>query len=340
MYWIVLRTDRNLMLEAKARQEKQKENEWAWFEEEDNLDSRKTVYEKGAVAFGVVPTAKPNFTYKLKIILGFFQITVNMAFALDIPWPSYYHQFITNFGLLNFDFIQWSSVACVVSANFYSKFITICLIPIGILIVVFILYWIPRYVRNLRQNEDYDLRRAADQRSTRQFWKLFLFTLFLIYPGVSSICLRLFVCRRINGADYLLADFTKNCYDAEWRQYAYIDIFFIALYPVGIPVFFFILLWTNRKRLSLPDIRVQLGFLYEAYSADFWWFELVDMMNKLFLTSFLAFFPPETQLPIGFAWCLMYVDVLLLARPYVRKGDDRLHLFAQTIIGIILLAGT
>lgn len=184
-----------------------------------------------------------------------------------------------------------------------------------------------------------DLRRAADQRANRQFWKLFLFTLFLIYPSVSSMCLRLFVCRNINGTDYLLADFTLECYDSQWRQYAYIDIFFIALYPVGIPVFFFLLLWTNRKRLTLPDIRIELGFLYEAYSADFWWFELVDMMNKLFLTSFLAFFPSESQLPVGFAWSLAYVDVLLIAKPYVRKGDDRLHLFAQTAIACILLAG-
>lgn len=70
-----------------------------------------------------------------------------------------------------------------------------------------------------------------------------------------------------------------------------------------------------------------------------WYFELFDMGNKLMLTSLLAFVPPLAQLPFGVAFAVFFLLVLLLLRPYIRKGDDRLHLFAQTEIFIILLAG-
>src|SRR5688572_6877271 len=88
----------------------------------------------------------------------------------------------------------------------------------------------------------------------------------------------------------------------------------------GIPVYYWFLLHRNRNRMQQPGIRVQLGFLYEgeargllgspqevtphdhplallaaAYDRDSWWFELVDMINKLFLTSLLPFLPLTTK---------------------------------------------
>jgi len=46
----------------------------------------------------LIPRAKPNFTYKMKIVLGFLQITTNIALALDLKWPSTYQSFIASFG--------------------------------------------------------------------------------------------------------------------------------------------------------------------------------------------------------------------------------------------------
>lgn len=109
--------------------------------------------------------------------------------------------------------------------------------------------------------------------------------------------------------------------------------------------------------MTHPDIRVALGFLYDAYTAKLWWFEIVDMANKLFLVSIVGFFPPDWQLGLAMvrpvtvtclhgvttppqAWTVGYLMVLLLAKPYVRKGDDRLHLLVQLEIYLFLLAGT
>ena len=50
---------------------------------------------------------------------------------------------------------------------------------------------------------------------------------------------------------------------------------------------------------------------------------------QLFLTAILAFLPDELQLRVGITFALSFANVLLLLRPYIRKGDDRLHLFSQ-----------
>jgi hypothetical protein len=76
---------------------------------------------------------------------------------------------------------------------------------------------------------------------------------------------------------------------------------------LGVPVFFFAMLYRYRKRLTQPGIQLQLGFLYAgqsvalsafpylwlmfrrglsrcfcaAYDPSLWFFELFDMANKL-----------------------------------------------------------
>lgn len=66
---------------------------------------------------------------------------------------------------------------------------------------------------------------------------------------------------------------------------------------LGIPFFTFILLYRSRKRLFATDVRVRLGFLYESYDKYNWYFEMVVMINKLFLVAFVGFFPDRMQMP-------------------------------------------
>ena len=67
-----------------------------------------------------------------------------------------------------------------------------------------------------------------------------------------------------------------------------------------------------------------IAFLSVGYAKNMWWFELVDMGHKLMLTSILAFFPSAYQMPVGMMTAILYAIVILLRKPYFRKGDDRL----------------
>jgi len=151
--------------------------------------------------------------------------------------------------------------------------------------------------------------------------------------------LNMYVCKTVEGVSYLKSDFTRQCYDATWKKYLGWNVVMILLYPIGVPLWFFYLLWRYRKRFQEPGVLLELGFLYDGYDKHVWWFELVDMTHKLILTSILAFFPSDAQLPFGMCICILYLIIILLAKPYQRKGDDRLHLFAQVEISLLMTAG-
>jgi len=163
--------------------------------------------------------------------------------------------------------------------------------------------------------------------------------MFLIYPKVSQQVLEMYICRNVEGVWYMVTDFNLLCYDKKWNSYLPANIIAIILYPVGIPLLFFILLLWNRPNFYKSTTRVQFGFLYDGYAKDTWWFELVDMCHKLFLTAVLAFIPTASQSWAGMIVAMFYAMVILLRKPYYRKGDDRLHLYAQMEIFLLLMAG-
>ena len=98
-------------------------------------------------------------------------------------------------------------------------------------------------------------------------------------------------------------------------------------------------LYYLRKQLySNVYVRIALGFLHEAYRKGMWWFELIDMWHKLFLTSLLRFLPPDFQLPCAIAVSVSYTGTILLVSPYVRLSDDRLAMLFQSELMLLLMA--
>lgn len=100
--------------------------------------------------------------------------------------------------------------------------------------------------------------------------KLCLFTVFAMFPFISSSVIKMWVCRNIDGVDYLMADMGIRCYQGEWTEMLPMGIIFVLIYPIGIPATFMGLLFYFRKRFKDPDVRIRLGFIYAAYTDDNW----------------------------------------------------------------------
>jgi hypothetical protein len=181
----------------------------------------------------------------------------------------------------------------------------------------------------------------AQRRLRKKAYKLILFTLFLFYPSVARNVLAFFSCREVNGVSYLLADFSVRCgpSDSQWSSYLPMAVVATIVYPIGIPALFLWLLWRNRASLEHSATMSWLGFVYQGYSSGLWWCEMVEMAEKLFLTSLLTFITPNKQLAAGLAVTGAYLVFLHVASPYIRSHDDRLALFAQSEIALLLLAG-
>jgi len=160
---------------------------------------------------------------------------------------------------------------------------------------------------------------------------------------VSSTILNVFNCLQVEGKDYLVRDVSVLCYDDQWTSYAACAAIFTLLFPVGIPAFYLYILRRHRSTLNESATLLQLGFLYEAYTEVNWYWELIDMLHKLLVTSVVSFLPNYMELPGVIILLTLYLCLLLIIHPYIRKGDDRLHLLAQaellnvSIMGLVVL---
>jgi len=283
------------------------------------------------------PPAKPDFTFKLKIALTFAQVLTNMDVGVRIEFPNAFKSFVNWLSPSNLDFVQFSSIDCIIQTSYFDRLWASCAIPIIIILLLLFFYLIPSYIAfHSDKNPKFAAKR---KRARRNFWKLLMFTLFLIYPNVSSVVLRTYICKTVMDRSYLLADFQVDCNSDLYKAHASAAVPMIALYPIGIPVFFFFMLYRYRKRLDEVGIRAQLGFLYDAFERQYWWYEMVDMSFKLAITSLIAFLPEVYQLPVAMCIVWFYMAITLLNQPWMRKGDDRLMLNCLCEIVLLLMAG-
>lgn len=249
------------------------------------------------------------------------------------------------FNIANFDIMQWTRFGCVMPLNFLDKHLVVAVFPFVLFGMLLLLYLFPKFImylfRRLKSKSLADVlrNRMRFYRGLLKFWKLFLFTIFLIYPTVSSSILKFYSCREVNGVSYLTADFRVRCDSSEWKSRVALNILFTILFPLAIPIGFATLLYFNRQSLDHPKVLLSMGFLYAAYHRDIWWFEIVDIVHKLALTSLLVFVPLDYRLQIGIIIVGFYLMLSVSLRPYVRKGDDRLHLLILCELLLMLIGG-
>lgn len=157
---------------------------------------------------------------------------------------------------------------------------------------------------------------------TSRLLTFFFWIILLIYPSVSRVTLEALNCRTLDsGRRYLVSDFRIDCDSSLYRAYLPAVTIALILYPVGIPVMFFLLLKFRRNTHPWDD---NLSFLYKAYRPTYWWFEVYELVRKLFLTGLIIFVAAGTALQIAIATCVCFVSVAMHLRlqPYEDSWDD------------------
>jgi len=168
----------------------------------------------------------------------------------------------------------------------------------------------------------------------------------LIYPSVSSTIMGFFRCTTVGSNVYLTFDFNHKCFDSKWYETLPIAIILIIIYPIGIPITEFIILyWIKNGMQSITKTRKvkkyvhlwnRIGFLHFAYSSNLYWFEVIDTFHKFFLTSCMFLFP-YYQIQIGLLVATLHYVFIIVAFPYVREIDNRMNLLVQGDILLFLL---
>eukprot|EP00937_MAST-01D_sp_MAST-1D-sp2_P006337 g6337.t1 len=289
----------------------------------------------------------------IKLITGVYQIVGSFTESFNaVPWPKSYTSALSFFSsIVSFDFFGQPIFACQASGdNYMKRFMW------HTLSVLFIVLVIAAMLLHAEMDKKSIGRRA-------KLWNILLPFLFIVYPSISKTVIRMLRCRNIDGASYLLSDFSVRCDQDEYSRYYGLAVFFTILYPIGIPGLFTYVLARNRHKLP-PDwwpqgmdeeedkaftahrnirgnewaeratwreevwnprmaycakMDTRFGFLFNAYTGQFWWFESVMSAYKLAMTTLIIFVasdgPGSTELRILFsmfmATCLMAVVAFL-----------------------------
>ena len=128
----------------------------------------------------------------------------------------------------------------------------------------------------------------------------------LAWTGVALKIMQLFHCVNIEDQYWLAADMRLVCYDGKWFGYAVYGAVCGVLYIVGFPLAVLVLLYRRRRELYgsaddalVASTRARFGFLYEAYGPTAWWWEVEELVRKLFLSAVVVLIESGSPLQVS-----------------------------------------
>eukprot|EP00793_Prasinoderma_coloniale_P001476 PRCOL_00003280-RA len=205
-----------------------------------------------AVAKGVAETAesvesrleRSSFAAHARVLIAFVQVVATVDVTFDIRWPRSFLDMVKALKVINLDVLALPSVRCSLERwNFFDKLRLWCCAPAAFGVVTLLLFVVGRlYARGD------EARRPRLARFRANVWRNSLFALFLVYPILSATLLRTFHCREVDGVRWLSSDLRLRCDTAAHDEARVIASIGIALYVVGIPLFFWLIMLHHGVR--------------------------------------------------------------------------------------------
>ena len=281
----------------------------------------------------------------IKATFAYFQVAGSLAFVFGMRFPPIYTELMSLLGgIFSLDFITFMPVGCITSTNFYNRLLFYTLTPIFIAVTLGVCY---KYARTVQRKN--------------KIFEVFLAMTFVILPSVSVEIFSTFACHKFDSdyGNYLKVDFSLNCDSSDHKFFKVYAGLMIIIYPIGVPLMYFYLLWSKRDMIDPGQERNEgkmdeeealqaalkcreeneeadptlksLSFLYAAYEPKYWWFEVFETIRKLALTGLLVFLVPGTaaQIVISLAMCMFSMRIYSGCKPFIEVCDDRFSETAQ-----------
>ena len=183
---------------------------------------------------------------------------------------------------------------------------------------------------------------------------------YLVLPSVSRSIFSARLCESFGYDDatgqrisFLLADPSLTCdagptWDDETGGLAPYFWAFFALWPVLVPLGFLALLLRVRKPVAAQratPLSRATSFLWRDYSGRFLFWEVLDLVRKIFLTSMVLFIDQEygsrklLRTVVAAIISATFLTLLALARPYRRSDDLCLACIANLLLTCCFASG-
>ena len=165
--------------------------------------------------------------------------------------------------------------------------------------------------------------------SRPQVWTLNILAWLILFPSVTRKALETFDCIELLGQKYLRADPAVRCDDDEYRL-----IFAIAIGGVlyGCVLAPLLVIWHTSHKHASPKrrTRARVALLTNSYQDKYHYWEAVDLVRKMLLTSVVLLVGPDTVLQLWFAAAtgLAFLVLYIGLSPYRDEVAGRIQLAA------------
>ena len=299
---------------------------------------------------------------RLKIVIGFYQVTFGLLEAFTyIKWPDTLVVIGKYSEMLQLNVLQIAPVQCLfpnLKVDALGSLFAILAMNVAAIIISLTVYGIVKLAITRKSLDE--KRKALETSKTKQLiYRSLFFFLYVTYLSTCSKTANVLpvACHRLCAdktekeeecPKFLKADYSIDCEGSEYRRsvvVAYVAVGYIFILPTAS----LIALWRQRKTLSktktedehdTSDTKEQstelltgLRFLYENYNSHTWYWELVETVRKVVLTSGLILVGGESRAYVGLACVVSSIYGVFFAHkhPIADPFENRLMLISLVV---------
>ena len=240
----------------------------------------------------------------------------------NVTYPDTYQRFVDGLDILNFDLGWTMSADCIIAIDFHDRLLISTIGPIVVVMVLGITFAIA--VSRHRRSQE------ALQNVRHKHVSTLLLLTFLVYSSASSLVFQMFDCEHLEDSNYYLrADYQIQCDSSKHRALQMYAGIMIALYPLGIPVWYAFLLFRDRgvlaneeRRTNNPSVR-STSDLWKPYKSSRYFYEVVECGRRILLTGVVMMVDDGTaaKIAVTFMVALFFVFVSEALAPYESRVD-------------------
>eukprot|EP00944_MAST-04C_sp_MAST-4C-sp1_P005873 g5873.t1 len=267
-----------------------------------------------------------------KILISFLQIFTSLQLTMDIPWSISFKQMMDFFRIITIDLSDIFATfnVCSFITDFSSSFYSYMALLPALSAIAFLAAW------------TLILCDAENKRGYFQCAIKIIFTvMFLLYPSIGGKVFSVFRCLLVGDTHYFLNSMEMKCFVGQHAALINLSFVFVALYVLGIPIYIYFVLHKNKTNLKRQDTRELYGQLYMQYEEKYWYWEIIEMLRKVFLCGGLLTVAAGTSFQIVVALLVQVFYIVTISRlmPYKHFHDDIVQLIGSMQLFLTLIAG-
>lgn len=295
---------------------------------------------------------------RLKILIGFYQVMTGTLEGFGyIKLPPALATMVKYAKFIQLNILQIAPLECF-EANLKVDLYLNMTFSLTFVLVVIVCGLMVYNIRYLTSKTFGTKTTEASSEFKASCLKCVLMLLFLVYPSTSGkvfAVLPLSCHKLCSNAEqspcpsFLTTDYSQQCFTSRHTRYTRVA-YFGLIFSFGFPVVSFFLLWKYYYRIIIKakraskrerEMTTSLSFLYENYTTKAWFWEIVELLRKLILTSAMFLIGTQSRTYVGIAALFsgLYTILHALYKPIPNLFEYWLQLTSLFVTFINLMVG-